>query len=137
MCPKVRVWFGLTHLAEDRGGEASQHSAPKTDGELCGAIEGPLCLIRHRTKGQLVAELVDSELSDGVGDLPVMRNVIQVRWRLRTVVAYGRRTCIESAEIRRRGLQAPLLVQAVQSQSLARRRSGAGTLVLSVSLRVG
>ena len=83
-----------------------------------------------------MAELVDSELSDGVGDLPVMRNVTRVRPRMRTMVAYGRRTCTELVENRRRGLQAPLLVQAEQSQSLARRRSGAGTLVVSVSLRV-
>ena len=63
------------HLAENRGSKAGEDAASKVDGECSRAAEVALRFFCHVAVRNLMAELVDCELSNRVGNLPGKKQV--------------------------------------------------------------
>ena len=66
------------HLAENRGSKTGKDAASKVDGECSRAAEVALRFFCHVAVRNLMAKLVDRELSNRVGNLPGKKQVMFV-----------------------------------------------------------
>ena len=138
----IRECLMNTHLAEDRGCETCDDPATEADRKLGGTAQRAPRLLRHCAEGELVAELVHGELSNGVRDLSASHRHVVTQSGREPWHADGRgkgvrsgadgprlrqrRTCKGWEGSRRRNLRGPLLVPGARNRSRALWRILAG-----------